>query len=170
MPIEPSDPSQLHNHPITKSSLPPIEDDPIERIAESVPQVKELTPDVLAELKEQIKSEMMDEFKSEQSKEAELTEARRQQDDAAWDLYATNMKESADPWVDIQGIVRDPTLGIKIKLDWNDAFIKELRDNGYTGITDDDIIHKYVALLAADMASVMEEDTKFEERTDSEYE
>ena len=36
----------------------------------------------------------------------------------------------------------------KIELDWNQAFIKELRSKGYTGTNEEEIIHKWMRVLA----------------------
>ena len=56
-------------------------------------------------------------------------------------------KLSDRPWVKIVSEGIDPEKGIKIELDWNDAFIKHLRENNITGTSDEQVIQKYLALL-----------------------
>ena len=68
------------------------------------------------------------------------------------------MKASEEPWVEIKGIVQDPERGIKIDLDWNDAFVKHVRQNGYTGVDDNSVIQRYVAVLAKQVAEDMADD------------
>ena len=56
-----------------------------------------------------------------------------------------------EPWVDINGIVEDPKHGIKVDLDWNDAFIEYLRDNGITGVDEEIIVQKWITMLYRDL-------------------
>lgn len=65
---------------------------------------------------------------------------------------------STEPWVEIKGDSIHPVRGIEIKLDWNDAFIDYLQDNGIKGKDEDEVIRKWLSLLYADLAS------KFEQR------
>lgn len=54
-------------------------------------------------------------------------------------------KKSKEPWVQVIGEDIDPERGIKIELDWNDAFVKYLKQNGYTGTSDEAIVQKWLA-------------------------
>ena len=72
-------------------------------------------------------------------------------------------REAEEPWVEIKGLVMDPALGVKIDLDWNAGFILYLKQQGYNGSTDDEIIQRYLAYLSADIHSQMSSD---EERYD----
>lgn len=59
--------------------------------------------------------------------------------------------DPTEPWVHIKGMVHDPEMGIQIELDWNDAFVKFLRDNGITGSNDNAVVQKYLAMLHRQM-------------------
>jgi hypothetical protein len=56
-----------------------------------------------------------------------------------------NRKDSKEPWVQVVGEDIDPERGIKIELDWNDAFVKYLKNSGYTGTSDEAIVQKWLA-------------------------
>jgi hypothetical protein len=55
-----------------------------------------------------------------------------------------NKKDSNEPWVQVVGDHVDAK-GIKIELDWNDAFVTYLKNNGYSGVDDETIVQKWVA-------------------------
>ena len=74
------------------------------------------------------------------------------------DLEEKLEKESDNPWVKIVGEEVDPKHGIKIELDWNDAFIKYLRRNGIDGAGEEQIIQKWLALLYRNIMENMEEE------------
>lgn len=59
-------------------------------------------------------------------------------------------KRKDKPWVKILEARDDPQHGYKFKLDWNDAFIQELKDNGYTGDIDEQIIECWLRNLCND--------------------
>ena len=72
-------------------------------------------------------------------------------------------KYGDEPWVDVKAIVYDPKQGAKIELDWNDAFIKYLRDNGFTGADENVVIQKYIAILLRNIVTdIGEEKNVFE--------
>jgi hypothetical protein len=56
-------------------------------------------------------------------------------------------KGSKNPWVEIVGEQVDPAKGIKIELDWNDAFVDHLKRNGYTGTTEEAIVQRWLTHL-----------------------
>ena len=56
-------------------------------------------------------------------------------------------KNSNEPWVQVIGEHVDPKQGIRIELDWNDAFVEYLKQNGYTGVNDETIVQKWLAQL-----------------------
>lgn len=60
-------------------------------------------------------------------------------------------KESDQPWVKIVGdrVTED---GIKIDLDWNEAFIKHLVSCGISGKDDTQIVQKWLALIAMEQS------------------
>ncbi len=69
-----------------------------------------------------------------------------------------NRQNSTEPWVEIKGERIDPVRGISLELDWNQAFIEYLKENGITGTDEDHIIQKWLSLLYGDLIE------KFEER------
>lgn len=56
-------------------------------------------------------------------------------------------KNDNQPWVQVIGEHISEEHGIKIELDWNDAFIKYLKKNGYTGVSEEAIVQKWLTHL-----------------------
>jgi hypothetical protein len=56
-----------------------------------------------------------------------------------------------EPWVDIKGIVEDPKHGIRVDLDWNEAFVEYLRENGITGVDEEVVVQKWITMLYRDL-------------------
>lgn len=67
-------------------------------------------------------------------------------------------REAEEPWVEIKGAVADPALGIKIDLDWNAGFILYLKQQGFNGPNDEEIVQRYLAYLTQDLHSQMAAD------------
>lgn len=64
-----------------------------------------------------------------------------------------NKKKSSEPWVEIISENYDEaTKQVQINLDWNPAFIKMLRQNGYTGRDEAEIVDKWFKRLSDDIA------------------
>lgn len=121
-----------------------------------------------------IKAEILQEMKDD--KEREDTRLQQVKDDAkvaveerheaeeiARKVAADDMKNSEEPWVEVRAIVHDPKLGIKVDMDWNDAFIVYLKQNGFTGVDDDQIIQKYIAILMKNMVDEHVEQEAFDQ-------
>jgi len=119
--------------------------------------------------KEDIKREVIDELREEEERrKQEIAEAEEKArveerervaaEEKAREDEAAKMKASDEPWVIIKAMVPDTKKGIKVELDWNDAFIKHLRANGYTGPDDDTVIQRYVAVLSKQVAEDMADD------------
>jgi len=66
-------------------------------------------------------------------------------------------KSSSEPWVEIVGDKWDDVHGLEIKLDWNDAFVVQLRELGIAGKDDDTIVHKWLAMLYEDIINKLED-------------
>lgn len=49
-----------------------------------------------------------------------------------------------EPYVEIIETTHDPEHGFKFKLDWNDEFVEYLKENGYSGDTDELIVEKWM--------------------------
>ena len=71
-------------------------------------------------------------------------------------------EKDQEPWVDIKGAVEDPQHGIKMELDWNDAFVEFLRDNGIQGTDDEVVVQKWITLLYRDLIEQNSEQTRGE--------
>lgn len=142
---------------IVTESFPPTE------IKQTKKQSSILSGDDLAEIKEQLKAQIFNELKDDQTRKIEEAKFRREEEDTEHSRYVEKMKQSPDPWVDIIGWVRTDE-GVKIELEWNDAFVDYLRSNGIKGADEDQVVQKWVTLLLRDMADQMEE------RFNSDYE
>ena len=66
--------------------------------------------------------------------------------------YNSTMKDSDEPWVDLKGYT-ETAGGLKISLDWNEAFIDHLRSNGMHGTDDEKIVHTWLAMLMKKVAT-----------------
>lgn len=68
----------------------------------------------------------------------------------------TRRYDSPEPWVEIVSDSYDPELRqVRIKLDWNKAFIVMLRKNGYTGRDDQELVDKYFKSISESIAQDM---------------
>lgn len=70
--------------------------------------------------------------------------------------YATasddeNKQESSEPWVQIIGADANSDEGIKIELDWNQAFVDYLRDNGIKGTDDEQVVQRWLTILLQEL-------------------
>ena len=101
-------------------------------------------------------------FANKIQQEKDAKKARHDIETAVRSEFTNTMKDSPEPWVDLQGYT-ETTNGLKISLDWNDAFIDHLRDEGMVGVDEDQIVHRWLAMLMQNVAT--ETDTKgdFEE-------
>ncbi len=57
---------------------------------------------------------------------------------------------SSEPWVEVVGEKIEESGRIELQLDWNAAFIKYLRLNGFRGATDDVLVQSWLAALERD--------------------
>jgi len=71
-----------------------------------------------------------------------LIEQLQQQVKFLMDLKAR--RDSNEPWIDFVGGDIDPKNGLQLNLDWNDAFIDQLRAQGYRGTTETELISQYI--------------------------
>lgn len=67
-------------------------------------------------------------------------------------------REGSDPWVEVTSADYSAAKGIQVNLDWNEAFVKYLRDNGFDGDNDEVVVQKWLLLLYRDMAMNMEDE------------
>jgi len=66
--------------------------------------------------------------------------------------------DSDEPWVEMKNVVDSENGGIKMEMDWNDAFIKHLRSNGFAGENDDILIQQYISVMSQQIAVDMSDD------------
>jgi len=112
-----------------------------------------LDPELVAAVRRQVMEELKsDEERARQDKIIAREDAKKAQEE-----YVAKMKESSDPWVDIQGWVQTDQ-GIRVELDWNDAFVDHLKTEGVTGADDDQVVQRWVTLLLRDMTTKLEEE------------
>jgi hypothetical protein len=69
---------------------------------------------------------------------------------------------STEPEVAIVSSGLDPARGIKLELDWNDAFIQYLKGSGFDGVDDETIVQKWLATIYKDLALRIKPGTNFE--------
>jgi len=126
-------------------------------VTETKPNVSTiLSGEELQAIKEQLMAQVVDELKDDRTRKIEEAKFRREQEDVEQQKYIEKMKQSPDPWVDIIGWVRTDE-GVKVELEWNDAFVDYLRANGINGADDEQVVQKWVTLLLRDMADEMEQ-------------
>jgi len=74
-----------------------------------------------------------------------------------------NPKESNEPWVNVVSTNFDegsPTQGF-MELEWNSAFIQFLKDNGYQGNSDEELVDQWFTALCKNIGAQMDEENKF---------
>lgn len=70
------------------------------------------------------------------------------------ELERETKKNSSEPWVEVVSEkYDDDTKQVEMRLDWNNAFIKMLRSNGYTGRDEQEIVDKWFKRLSENIAS-----------------
>ena len=129
----------------------------VEQVEERLEENDVLSPELIAAVKKQVTAEIVEELKEQKVYEEKEREIRREQEDIERAKYIAMMKESDEPWVDFVGNVRDMEEGQRLEMDWNDAFIKYLRDNGIEGSDDEQVVQKYISLLLRDMTDKYED-------------
>lgn len=63
------------------------------------------------------------------------------------DAERDEKRKSSDPWVEVIGEKMDKEGLIELQLDWNDAFVKYLRQHGFKGATEDIIVQQWLISL-----------------------
>lgn len=142
-----------------QSSLPTIEEVSTPAVTEqaAAPTVAADLTDLVAALRAQIIQELK--ASGVNVPDPEETQKRMEHEKQTYEEYVAAMKKSPVGWVDLRGI-SEAGQGIRIELDWNDAFIQELRNSGITGADDEAVAQKWLALLSRDLdeSSALEED------------
>lgn len=103
-----------------------------------------------------------DELLKTYSERVQQSEAKIQQQHEELQVFITRdeqeraKRDGKDPWVEIRSADFNDVKGIQIELDWNDAFIEYLKDNGIKGRDDETIVQKWVAMLYHDLMEKLE--------------
>ena len=84
--------------------------------------------------------------------ETEAKRAKLEHEEEVISTYNDTMKASDEPWVDLKGYT-ETSNGLKISLDWNNAFIEHLRAAGMKGVDDEQIVHTWLAMLMKDVST-----------------
>ena len=124
------------------------------------------TPGITPELYAQIKADLLKDIMSEEEKKKQAMIDARENEKRARTEYVEKMKDSADPWVDIIGWV-DTGDGVRVELDWNQAFVNMLIDAGYVGRSDEMIVQQWITILLRDMADRMEDRNLYDDIPDA---
>ena len=114
-------------------------------------KLKNIDPEIVAAIRNQVLTELDDRDAREREKER----IKREEDLKAREQYLSRMKDSPEPWMELVAISANEKGQIKIELEWNDAFVKQLRESGFTGPDDETVMQRYVAVLARDVADDM---------------
>lgn len=137
----------------------------------STEEYAELKAQILAEAEEERKRAEEEQRRKEEELRLQVEEEIRKEEELKAKILA-EVKNSKEPWVDIRGIVDDPEHGIKIELDWNDAFVKFLRDHGFTGASDEQVVQQYIAIMFKNIVAEIEDEEleklKLSEKSDFE--
>lgn len=76
----------------------------------------------------------------------------------AAEIKAADERQKSDtPFVEIISDGYDPELGVQLQLDWNAAFINELKSKGYTGLSERDIVNKWLIAVHKQLATQFEQ-------------
>lgn len=73
---------------------------------------------------------------------------------------ADERQASDIPFVEVISSGYDPELGVQMQLDWNAAFIKELKGKGYRGRSERDIVNKWLVATHKQLAEQFEQGDK----------
>ena len=128
-------------------------DDVDERLKES----NVLTPELIDAIKKQVTSEIVEEMKEQKVYEQKEREIRHEEEDLERANYIAKMKESDEPWCEMDNKVRDTEHGSRVQMEWNDAFIVYLKGAGLAGADDEQIMQQYLTLLLRDTVDKYEE-------------
>ena len=81
-------------------------------------------------------------------------------------IVRVNKRHSDKPYIEIISEGIDPMGRVRMEFDWNPAFIRELRDNGFRGDTEEDIVHNWFTTITISRAAdFLEEDDELALRT-----
>lgn len=100
---------------------------------------------------------------AEQTKQFKEHEIELEETKKELEVYRLKEKEneerydSTEPWIEVKSAKHDDVKGIQIELDWNNAFIQYLKENGITGKDEEIAVQKYLGLLYEDLIQRFEQ-------------
>jgi hypothetical protein len=112
----------------------------------------------LAEFEQRYKEEL-----EKQNADRRATEEKLQEAEQEVSMYRARdeadeaRRNGTEPWIEIKSAEFNPVKGIHIELDWNDAFIQHLKDNGLKARDDDTLVQKWLAFLYEDLIGRLEQ-------------
>lgn len=121
-----------------------------------IPKAKRIPASISPEIVQNIRNQVIKDLNDTKKREIEKQAKIKVEAETAHATYLSKMHASTEPWVEVQSWTDTPQ-GVKIELDWNDAFVTYLRANGYTGADDDQLVQKYLALLTQHVTDGMTE-------------
>lgn len=116
-----------------------------------------------------VRKQVLDELKQESVREQAQSSKAREEADAIRTKFVDEMKLSSEPWVDILFWVETEN-GVKYQLDWNNAFIKHLENNGIKGVDEETTVQKWCALLLRSSVDDMESKLNDNDKLESSFE
>lgn len=60
------------------------------------------------------------------------------------DNVSYNIINGNEPRFKLEGILKDPARGLRVELDWNEEFVNYLKQVGFTGSNDEEIVGKFL--------------------------
>lgn len=112
-------------------------------------------------LKEQIRKEILTELSNAAKLKEEQEKHRKEEERKVYEEYVARMERSPEPWVDIKGWSETDT-GIQVELNWNKAFIDQLKRVGIFGYDEEQMVQKWLALLMKEVDQQHAENTENE--------
>lgn len=92
-------------------------------------------------------------FQGQQSIIKSLSDQLTTQDETINNIaFLKQRKESDAPWIEVLGGDVDPEKGLQLNLDWNDAFIDQLRAQGYRGTTEGSLVGQWLLAVSQNVA------------------
>ena len=76
-------------------------------------------------------------------------------------MFGDGQKPAEEPRVEWKSGSIDPIMGLSMQLDWNDEFIIYLRQSGYTGSSDEDIVQQWLSVIAKQQAENLKDANAF---------
>lgn len=120
-------------------------------------ELDKIDPAVLAALTASITETVMGQLESKEERDRVERQKSREEEIVVHDQYVDKMKTSKDPWVEVVGAVENTPEGVRIALEWNDAFVAYLKNQGINGTDEETVVQHWVTLILRDMAEQMEE-------------